>query len=402
MNKDAIRKAIEGEVARMLAGHTPAVREDFGRKLMEQHAAGQTPDPKKPGELWGAFMATAAAAGTTRHRDLAAFAAEKYGENNPVTFAIGTSSASGGGVLVSTTLLNDFLEVLRPESVFLSMNGVQEVEMNTGALKLSGGSSGATASYAGESQKTNATTISFREVNLTAKVLKCIVPASNQSLGFIPSMASIIERDSREAMALRMDQGFLYGDGTQGAPLGLYWWALDTGVAATDQRFDVTGSGTPTIDTITADLSHAQEVMSSSNIRMRNPYWVMPTRVKHYLRSVRGADDQYGFRDDLNQGTLDGIPVIASNVARNTSTTGAGTGGSNSEVYLIDAGHIVIGANPNVRIEMVPYGAYADANGTIQSGLSNDETVFLCVMEHDIAPRHREAICVIENADWFN
>lgn len=400
MTADQLQAIIAAEVEKAFAGRTPQEKQDFGRQLLQERQAKRLPDLSRKGSKWSAFVAACFAAGSTRKAEVFQAASEMYGEQHPVTLAIGISTAAGGGVLANDVIADDYLEILRPKSVFMSMEGIVEIDMDRGGVKLSGGSSGATASYAGESSATNATGITFREVNLTPKILKCIVPVSNQALAFVPSMARIIEQDSTDAMSYKMDQEFLYGDGQSGGPKGLYWWAPN---GTPDHRFDATA--TPDLAKVTSDLSKAVGRLGTANLRLRNPHWVFPTRVENYLKSLRtgaNSDGNYGFKDEMLGGTLEGHRYIASNVARNTSTSGAGTGGSNSEIYLIDAGHIVIASNPTVRVEMVPYGAYVNSAGTVTSGLANDESVFLTVMEHDIAPRHREAIVVIENAAWFN
>lgn len=396
MDMDKLAQIVAAEVDKHLSGASAQEKQDFGRQLMQEHKANALPDLKRKGAMWSAMFAAMNRAGSTRKNDVLQAATELYGEQHPVTYEIQISRAAQGGLLTSTRIADDYLEVLRPMSVFGQMDGVIEIEMDRGGVTLAGGANGATASYSGESTNTNATTQTFREVNLTPKILKCIVPASNQSLHYVPSMARIIEQDSADAMSYKMDQEFLYGDGTSGGPKGLYWWA------ASGHRFDAQSS--PTLTKVTSDLAKADAKLGTANLRKRNPCWVMPTRVESYLKSLRtgaNSDGNYGFKDEMLAGTLEGYKYVSSNTARNTSGSG-GVAGSNSELYLIDAGHIVIASNPTVRVEMVPYGAYIDSSGSIQSGLSRDETVFMVVMEHDIAPRHREAIVVVENAAWFN
>jgi hypothetical protein len=153
---------------------------------------------------------------------------------------------------------------------------------------------------------------------------------------------------------------------------------------------------------VTGDLGRAIEAISGADVRYDRLAWGINSRTREYLRRLRDTGNGYAFKEDVDKGMLDGHQLLVSNNVSRTSSSTYGTAGSNSDVFLFAPEHIVIAANPTVRVQVFPGGAYRDSNGDVQSGISNDQTVFAITMGHDIGMRHTSAGAIIYNAAWTN
>lgn len=391
---EQLTASIAEAVAKALPNASPDEQLSAGREMFEKQRVGHVDlDMSEPGAKWTAFLACMA----ENPRDpsinsIAAASAALYGERHEFTATIGTSTATSGGVLVAPVISNDFLEILRPTSAILGIPGLRTMDM-VAPIVLAGGDSGAIARFKGENATARATTVTFRDVKLTPHEAICIVPASNLSLQTIPAMGSIIQGDSRDAVAELIDEKFVYGTGANDTPIGIDTWCLDA------NKFDAQGS--PTLLKVQSDVARANQVLDATNIPERNRAWIFSNRTKNYLRALRtgdAGDGAFAFRDDMRIGRFEDYPFRASNKILDN----LGNGNNESTVYLIDAGHWIVGMNPQVRVNVFPGGAYVDSAGNMQSGIANNQTVFQIATWVDIAPRHAGAVVAIEDVLWKN
>lgn len=396
MTVEQLTALIGAELDKRLPNASTAERQEVGKAIFEQKQAGVVPDldNSKPGAKWNMALTAMAAACSHDPQVVGQWVEKNWGANHPMAqLTIGTNVSASGGVLVQPVFADDFLEILRPETLVMNM-GAREMPMTTGNLNITGGASGATASYVGENSARRATTMTFRNVNLVERILRCIVPASNQSLAAVPNMGSIIQADALAACADATDDGLLYGTGTTGGPVGLYWQI------ASGNRLQATA--TPDLDKVTTDLGRAIEAISGANVRYRSLTWGINSRTREYLRRLRDTGNGFAFKGDVDRGVLDGHKLVVSNNVSSTSSSTFGVAGSNSDVFLFAPEHIVLASNPTVRVQVFPGGAYADSGGTVVSGLSNDQTVFAITMGNDIGMRHTSAGAIIYDAAWTN
>jgi hypothetical protein len=76
-------------------------------------------------------------------------------------------------------------------------------------------------------------------------------------------------------------------------------------------------------------------------------------------------------------------------------------GGSNeSELYLADFAHVVVGEQQGIELAISTEAAYRDAGGTLQGSFSRDETVIRAIAKHDFAMRHLPAVAILTGVTW--
>jgi hypothetical protein len=69
-------------------------------------------------------------------------------------------------------------------------------------------------------------------------------------------------------------------------------------------------------------------------------------------------------------------------------------GASSGMSFFVHAPSLVIWDSMSRTVEAWRGGAYVDSNATVQSGISNDETVITCIAEHDFQQRYQEAASI--------
>src|SRR5690606_29658993 len=128
---------------------------------------------------------------------------------------------SSGGYAVPEPLEGEIIEILREDSAFLA-GGPRRLQLPHGNHSIPAGDSGVTGGYGAEASDIGVEQQTFRDVNLSAKRLSVLVPASNELLSWsIGGMQAFIEDDIRGALGEQMDLHLLRGDGQSNRPLGI-------------------------------------------------------------------------------------------------------------------------------------------------------------------------------------
>jgi len=363
----------------------PGARFDEMVKAFTQaNKAAQPKSKADKGLECGRFMRAIAAGGGDPDK-AGRWAVKAYGEDDEVTKTLMASDAAAGGVLVPTQWSTDFIEMLREIAVVRSM-GPRIVPMPTGSLQIPKLTGGATATYMGETENITATEQTFGQVNMTWKKLGCIVPVSNDLLRFEAVGAdAIIRDDSLYAVAIREDQAFLRGDGTLHTPKGMYHWAPAA------NKFDA--NATVNLANVTSDLADAILRLRQGNVKFINPGWIMAPRSEMYLRSVRDANGNFAFKEEMDGGTLFGWKYASNNGVPIT------LGGTDSEIYLADFADCVVGESGTVMVDSSSEASYWDGSA-LQSAYARDLTLLRLIAHHDFGVRHEESIVVIEAVKW--
>jgi HK97 family phage major capsid protein len=319
-----------------------------------------------------------------RHMTPAHFA-EKFLEDRYLAAALSAGSLAEGGGLIREGVSADFIELLRARTA-VRASGVSEQPMPSGNLPIDGQSGGATASWIGEQQGTNASAPTFLRVNLSAKKLRCTVPVSNSLVRF--SAKAVIDRvlqDAQSAMSSAEDVAFLRGPGTACTPCGLKGWAGHSHAA----------QGTPDLTKVTTDTGQAILNLLDNNSRMLKPRWIWAPRTTIYLGNLRNSN---GFKvfPEIENGRFRGYPFLDTT----SVPTNLGTGVDESEVYFFDAADVVIGQVPVIAARVSDVADYRDSNGALVSAFDRDETVIDIIEEVDLGVRHAGSVDVITAVLW--
>ena len=337
------------------------------------------------GAMCGRFM-RAVAAGKGDQDKATAFAKKAYGADDPVVKALEASDVAAGGILVPTEYSMDIIELLRERAVVRAA-GPRIIPMETGSIQIPKITGGATAAYVGESQNIDPTQPTFGSINLTWKKLAAIVPMSNDLLRLNAISADAIVRDDAvAALAIREDQAFLRGDGTEFTPKGLLNWTP----AANKQ--DVTGSFN--LANVTKDIAAAILRMRNGLSRMISPHWFWSPRTEMYLFQVRDSNGNFAHRDEMVGGTFWGFPFTATTTIPDTLGSG-----DKSEIYFVDMADVILGEVNRLEVSASDVAAYYDGSA-VQAAFSRDQTVLRVLAHHDLGVRHEESLVMIEAVDW--
>jgi HK97 family phage major capsid protein len=306
--------------------------------------------------------------------------------------ALGAGLASAGGTLVPEAFGSDVIEYLRTEAV-LRKAGVRQISMPNGNLRLGRQSAPATAYWGSENKIITASQPSTDEVNLQAKKLTALVSISNDLIRQAGIDADQFVRDDLNAiMPLAEDQAFVRGDGTAGSPKGIRYSLASGNIFA---RAQASGSGSTVVE-IQQDLMKAIRKLEENNVKVRSGFWLMNATTKNGLMGIRDTIANLVFAPEMRTGFLMGFPFYVTNQIPNN----LGGGSDEGEVYFCEASEIVIGDHLALTVDLFPNGTYVDASGTMQSGISNDQSVLRALLQSDVVLRHNVGASVITTVDW--
>jgi HK97 family phage major capsid protein len=313
--------------------------------------------------------------------------AKLYGED-AVSKALAATDASAGGVLLPEDVSTEVIEYLRPMSVVQRMNPVR-VPLDNGTLRMPKVTGGASAGYIAENNNISMTGQTFGQVQLTARKLAAFVPISNDLIRRASQSADQVVRDDlAAALAQRGDLAFIRGDGTAGSPRGLRYWAPSANV--------LTMTATVSLAHTTTDLGLLMLALMGNNVRMLRPGWLFAPRTYVYLTTVRDANGNFAFRDEMMQGKLWGYPYgVTTQIPVNLSVTST----NETEVYFADFADVVIGEATTLLVDASSEAGYYDGSSQ-QSAFTLDQTVIRAIQEHDLVCRHAESVAVIKDCSW--
>ena len=313
---------------------------------------------QEPKQYTGAGMTRlvmSVAAGAGNLQDAAKFASEELNDQS-VSMAISTAAASGG-VLIPQNLHSEVIELLSDRTIVRKL-GARPVPLPNGNMTLPRVAGGATASYTGENKDAKTSETRFDDVKLTAKTLIAMVPISNALIGRAGfNVEQLVLQDILTAISVREDKAFMRDDGTGDTPIGMkaratQWnrllpWEADAAI----------------------NLNTVDEYLD-----------------KIILMAMDGNGNKV--YPEMAQGLLKGYPV------QRTSAIPAnlGTGGKETEIYFADFNDVVIAEDGNMKVDFSKEASYIDADGTLVSAFSRNQSLIRVVTEHDIGFRHPEGL----------
>lgn len=324
---------------------------------------------------------------------VAAQIAESWGDSG-LFASQNMGSGAAGGFLVPEDVSGEIIELLRPQSVIMRGQPIV-VPMPNGNLTMNRQATGSSFAYIGEQQDTPATSASFGQVKLSAKKLAGLVPISNDLLrAASPAVDRLVRDDIVQGTALAMDLAFLRSSGGANSPLGLRHQLTATPVAATNILTVTAGN---TLTSITGDLGRLELALLNANVPMTRAAWIMAPRTMMRLMNIRDGNGNFAF-PEVQNGQLRGKPFYVTTHV----PTNLGGGGNESELYLVDFAHVVVGEHMGIEIAMSTEAAYRDASNTLQAAFSRDETVMRAILQHDIGLRHLPAIAIMTGINWVD
>ncbi|MBL4761710.1 MAG: phage major capsid protein, partial [Gammaproteobacteria bacterium] len=137
--------------------------------------------------------------------------------------------------------------------------------------------------------------------------------------------------------------------------------------------------------------------VEDSDVGMVKCGWIMRASAKNFLASLVNPDNGTKVFPSIDTSeTLMGYPIkTTSQIPVNL-----GVGGDETEVYFGDFDEVFIGDAYVLTLASSTEAAYVDAGGTLRSAFQDDLTLMRAISEHDLAPRHDEALAGISGAGW--
>jgi HK97 family phage major capsid protein len=303
--------------------------------------------------------------------------------------ALAAGSASAGGFLVPEQYSAEIIPLRRAMTVVRS-SGPRTVPLPTGTLNLPKITAGASGSYIGENVNAPKSQQTLGNVKLTTKKLAVLVPVSNDLVRMAnPAADGMVRDDIVRALAVTEDLAFLRGDGTNGSPKGIRYWAPTANISAS--------AGT-TLANISTDLGQAMVTLMNGNIPQINWRWIFAPRTYKALFTVQNTNGFYVFQNEMAiNKTLWGYPFSVTTNVPITLTLGANS--DTSEVALVNFDDMTIGDNLTLTIDVSQDAAYNDGSGVVPA-FQADQTVIRAIAEHDFAARDANAIAIINGVRW--
>ncbi|HVI92287.1 MAG TPA: phage major capsid protein [Dongiaceae bacterium] len=313
-----------------------------------------------------------------------------YGDDDIVTKALSTAVAADGGALVPEDFADQVIELLRPATVVRS-SGPVVVPMPRGTMRMARQTSGVAGSYGSEGGALSAEQMKVDDIVATFKKLRVLTPISNDLLRYAsPQTDRMVQQDIVLGLARTEDFAFLRGDGTQDYPTGLK-------TIATRAANSFASNGTPTLDTVSAELNNAILKLQQANIPMLSPAWFFNPRTELYLKNLKNANGFYVYKDEMSESkTLLGYSFKSTTAI----PANLGGGGDESEVYFSDMSQLMIFDSLALGLAMSTDATYTASDGSQRNAFERDETLIRGIAEHDFHARHDTAAALITAVKW--
>lgn len=401
---DAVGKAMEKAMAPSdkIEGLTKA-QADMAESLKAMQLAGKSwlsteKKKREKGEAFGTIVRclkyarndigqTAAFLKREGHEDLAELMSEQAKEYTAKAMTAGDPDT--GGVLIPQPVSQEVVDLLRNRVVVTAL-GPTFLPMPSGNYRLPKVMQGVTGAYVGESQAAAVEKVTTSSVLLAFKKLVANIPASNDLFRFSsPGADQLIRNQVVNGLAVRKDQAFLRGVGTDNTPKGLRNWCAPANL--------ISGAGTNGIALYVTVLGGLINKLITGNCPMMKPAWIISPRTYMSLLMVRATTGNFILRDEMAAGTLFGYPYRMSTQVPENLTDGGGT--TETEIYLCDFGDVVVGEAQSLAIDASNVAAYEE-NGTVRAAFSRDETVIRAIDEHDLVVVRDACLAIANKVAW--
>lgn len=267
---------------------------------------------------------------------------------------------------------DDYIDLLRPNSIIRQMLGVRYYTLLGGQYRLNKGLTSAISYWVGSESTGTTSSPTFGQLQLNAHKLMTLVPISNDNLRFdLHGLAQVVQQDMILSMTDEMDRAYISGTGSGNEILGLF---NISGIQA------IARTGSVTSTTVNKDLLKALSGLAKENVKRLNPYWLMNPENAYFIQSQVDANSNpmWYAREFMEKGTISRYPVL--------ETTNVST----AQVGLLDSAYVAIGDG---------YGMMVESDASVE--FKNDATVVRGISTSDILLTQAKALYAITGTtDW--
>jgi HK97 family phage major capsid protein len=310
----------------------------------------------------------------------------KYIEHHKTTLTVGNPATAGDIVIPQYD--EEWITLLRNNAVVRGLPGIRTKPMVRGAITQRKQTGTATAAYQGELGPIAVSNLTVGKTDMSYKKLTASTVVSNDEIRFGgPEVDRIVQEDLLAVSALREDRAFLVGNPPTdtGSPQGIRFQTLAANVSAT--------AGTSLANAQTDGTTMIMNVQSKNlPVTPQNSCFIWSVSKFWTIYALATTTGDWLFKAGLEQAqpTFLGFPVY---LTTQLEVTNSFIGASSGLAFFVHAPSLVIWDSMSRTVEAWRGGAYNDGT-TVQSGISNDETVITCIAEHDFQQRYQEAASI--------
>jgi HK97 family phage major capsid protein/HK97 family phage prohead protease len=327
-------------------------------------------------------------------------ALHKFIEHKAVVPAGTSSQAVWAGPLVYTAnLVSEFIEFLRPQTIIgrFGNNGIPSLTHTPFNVRVPSQTSGGNAYWVGEGAAKPLTSVAFSSVTLTHHKVATIAVLTKELVRLsTPSAELRVRTTLAEAVVARLDLDFI--DPAHAASAGVSPASITNGLVA------LSSAGTSS-DNVITDIGKILKAYIENNMTTSGLVLIMPASLAMVAGLMRNSLGQRVFPDlNMTGGTLEGIPVITTQYAANSS------GGGNlviavhaPSILLADDGNVTVDASDQVSLQMSDAPTINSVTGTGASLVSMWQTNSLAVRaEREITwlKGRSEAVVYMDDVNW--
>jgi HK97 family phage major capsid protein len=315
----------------------------------------------------------------------AGFEREVFNESNKKAMSMGADTSMG--YFVPNEILAGYIELLRAESVVMSMGATVLSGLNASPIQMPKQTGGATGYWLGENESITESSLTAGQINLTPKKVGALVKLSNELLKYSnPSVEQVIRNDLFATIALKVDLAALRGSGAEYEPRGI---ANTSGINTVAIGTD---GGAPTFD----HLYDMQYELQKDNAYRGNLGFVfhpatrrrlVKTKIAQYSTDTGG---DYIIQPMVSEQALVswmGHPYKMTTQVPITLTKGSST--NCTEIYFANWSELLIGMWGTVELR---------ASQETSTAFQADQTWIRIIQEVDVQVRHAESFCLINDA----
>ncbi len=275
-----------------------------------------------------------------------------------------TSDTTWAGPLVQyNDMVNEFIELLRPQTIIGRLTGVRRVPFN---IRIPRQTAGTTGTFVGEGSPTPVKKLDFDNITLPwAKASTIVVITAELAKLSNPSAEALVRQDLMDGLSQYLDKRLI--DPAYPGVANVSPASLTYGVTPTQS----TGA---TLAALDANVRTAMTTFADAELGLGAGVWVMSASMAIRLSMMRTNQDTKAFPElSVNGGTFYGLPVIVSN-----NVVGSGSPGDQylilidqSNVLLADDGQLMIDVSTEASLEMndAPSGGATSLRSLWQNGL---------------------------------
>lgn len=279
----------------------------------------------------------------------AAEIAKKYDDTTPevsmvlraaVVAGTTTDAAWAAPLVPYQNMQDEFIELLRPQTIIGKIPGLRRVPFN---VKMPTQSGGSTVSWVGQTAPKPVSQLAFGNLTLDITKTAGIVVISEELARLsTPSAEAIIRQDLTEQIAQFLDISFI--NPALAAVAGVSPASITNGATV------ITASGTNS-DAVRADINKLMAAFTASNLSTAGSVFVMTEVQATALSMMVNALGQPEFPGiTANGGTLFGLPVITSQSV--TQTTAGSPAVTSALIILIKASEVLLADDGGVTIDV--------------------------------------------------